>query len=389
MSDALLLANVHTVDGQQCNVAIADGVIAALRAAGEASGGLDCGGALLTPALADLHLHPDKAYLLDEEDAADSLAGAIARVRQRKPGETAAAVAARTVRLLNECLRHGTTAVRLHAEVDPLLGLRSVEGVLSAAAAFHGRVSTQVVAFAQEGILQEPGTEALLRRALRLGAHAVGGITYQDADTAAHLEIVCGLAREFACPLDLHADFCLPAGVTALPLVAAKVAAFGLGGRTLVGHCTSLAKLPEAERDALTAQLADAGVALVALPRTDLFLDGCIAPLEALEQRGLRCFIATNNVQNAFTSVGEASLPQVGQVYALARTLGTRHGLTRLVARLWQAHSVLGLPTISDVPQPGEPADLCLWDCEQPWQIVARGLSPRLVVAGGKLLPRA
>jgi cytosine deaminase len=198
---------------------------------------------------------------------------------------------------------------------------------------------------------------------------------------AAHLDAVCGLAREFAAPLDLHADFGIAPEASALPLVAAKVREYGLGGRTLIGHCTTLARLPPNRRDALARDLADSGVALVSLPRTDLYLDGAVAPLEALAACGLPCYLATNNVQNPFTPVGEPSLPAVAQLYALVARLGSRHQLDALACSLWRARVV-----IEPAWREQSARDFCLWDCHYPWQIVARGLAPAAVITGTRLL---
>ncbi len=53
----------------------------------------------------------------------------------------------------------------------------------------------------------------------------------------------------------------------------------------------------------------DVNAQVVALPRSDLFLDGAVAPLEDLRANGVRGYIGTNNVRNAFTPVGWPSLP--------------------------------------------------------------------------------
>ena len=130
-------------------------------------------------------------------------------MRAGKPFVTEEAVQEKTLRLLRWCLGFGTTRVRVHAEVDPLLGLRSVQGVLAAREALRGQMRVQVVAFPQEGIVKEPGTLELMREALLMGCDVVGAISYQDPDSRQHLSLAAGLARDFALPLDVHADFCV------------------------------------------------------------------------------------------------------------------------------------------------------------------------------------
>jgi cytosine/creatinine deaminase len=339
---------------------------------------------LVTPALVDVHLHPDKAYLLGQIPGGATLAEAIAAVRANKPAETAARVFERTARLLAECRSYGTLAVRLHAEVDPVLGLRGVEGVLAARDALGGTMSVQVCAFPQEGIVSRPGTMALLRAALAQGADVVGGITYSADPLDEHLAIVTGLARELGCPVDLHADLSLPDGTTSLPEVAAALAAAGLHGRALLGHCTSLPALDDGTRAAVLDQLARVDASLVVMPRTDLFFDGRIASLAECARHGVRALVATNNVQNPFTPVGVPSLPEVAAVYALVHRVGTVAGLAELAERLWAGRALIDGETAAIAA--GAVADLCVWPVSAAWELVARTPRPVAVIRCGRVV---
>jgi cytosine deaminase len=340
---------------------------------------VDLDGELVTPGLTDPHLHPDKAFALeDDTGAASTLAEAIARVRAQKPEQTSAMVKARTVRLVEWCLQLGTTSARVHAEVDPLLGLRSVAGVLAARTAVADRFHLEVVAFPQEGIVREPGTLSLMRDAMRLGCDVVGAISYQDPDARVHLGLAASLAREFGAPLDVHADFGVSVRESCLELLGEIAAEFGLRGRITVGHCTTLAAMDEATRERTIAHVLEAGMRVVCLPRTDLYMDGRVAPLERLWQAGVPAFVGTNNVVNAFTPVGRPSLPSVAAVYALAARQGSRPFLEKLATSLWQSAELT----------PGQVADLCVWPVREPWQLVATEAEPSAVLARGKFVHR-
>jgi cytosine deaminase len=290
------------------------------------------------------------------------------------------------MRLAEWCLSLGTTYARVHAEVDPLLGLRSVEGVLSARAALRGRMHLQIVAFPQEGIVREPGTLELMREAMRLGCDVVGAISYIDPEPRHHLELAADLSREFGAPLDIHADFGVSVGQSALVTIAEVVRDYGLAGRVLVGHATTLARMQPSLRATIVAHLADTGIGVCCLPRTDLYLDGVVAPLRELRQAGIGAWLGTNNVQNAFTPVGRPSLPSAAAVYALAAREGRRPELGRLASSLWGAHSSIlpgsGVPSVA----PGAAADLCLWPCSEPWQLVAAEPEPVAVFVEGALV---
>ena len=96
-----------------------------------------------------------------------TLAEAIRVTAEAKRAFTVEDIQARARRLLDRAAALGTTAMRGHVEVDPIVGLRGVEAVLPLRREYADRLDLQVCAFAQEGILQAPGTEALLREALR------------------------------------------------------------------------------------------------------------------------------------------------------------------------------------------------------------------------------
>ena len=66
-------------------------------------------------------------------------------------------------------------------------------------------VDIQVVAFPQEGILQDEGTEELLYKAMDLGADIVGGIPWYellDEDGKKHVDIVFEIAKKY--DRDIH-----------------------------------------------------------------------------------------------------------------------------------------------------------------------------------------
>jgi cytosine deaminase len=341
---------------------------------------IDAGGRLATPGLADPHLHPDKAFGLDDAaSSAATLPEAIAAVRALKPSVNASSICERTVRLLRWCLSLGTTRARVHAEVDPHLQLRSVEGVLAAREMLRDCMHVEVVAFPQEGIVREPGTLELMREAMVMGCDVVGAISYSDVDALEHLSLAADLANRFGAPLDVHADFGIAPESSALPALCDVTHRFGLEGRVAAGHCTTLATMGAAERALVTERLSGAGVTVISLPRTDLFLDGVVAPLDELRRAGIRCHVGTNNVRNAFTPVGRPSLPSVAAVYALAAHSGAKRELELLARSLWHSEIVTGTNDLVA----GATADLCIWPVHEPWRLVADESEPNLVFVGG------
>ena len=87
--------------------------------------------------------------------------------------------------------------IRSHIDVDPEIGLRHVEALLSLREAYRDVVEMQFVVFPQTGLLIRPGTAELMERALAMGVETVGGLDPAgiDNDPIRHLETIFGLAE--------------------------------------------------------------------------------------------------------------------------------------------------------------------------------------------------
>src|SRR5205085_11584078 len=138
---------------------------------------------------------------------AGTVAGAIRATAEMKRRFTRDDIHARARRALGLAIRHGTTAMRTHVEVDPIVGLAGMEAILPLQREYAWAIDRRICVFPQEGIFKSPGTEALMRGALQMGGQAVGGVPYNDTDPLAHLDLVFDLAREFDRDVDLHLDF--------------------------------------------------------------------------------------------------------------------------------------------------------------------------------------
>ncbi|MGH7358799.1 MAG: amidohydrolase family protein, partial [Candidatus Rokuibacteriota bacterium] len=273
-------------------------------------------GRLVVPGFVDAHVHLDKAYLLERAPSREgTLAEALRVTADAKRGFTVEDVRTRARALLDRAVRSGTTAMRGHVEVDPIVGLRSLEAVLPLRAEYADRLDLQLCAFAQEGILNAPGTEALLRAALRTGADVVGGCPYNDTDGAAHVDRVFALAQELDRDVDFHADFADEPIHRHVEAIIDRTERHGWHGRVAVGHLTELAACDESEQARVAERLRAAGIGVITLPATDLYLMGRrdarnirrgLAPVKRLRAAGVTVAAATNNVQNAFTPVGNA-----------------------------------------------------------------------------------
>ncbi len=330
----------------------------------------DAAGCLGIGGFVDPHIHLDKAHILDRcEMSEPSLAAAVRETARAKAGADVADVYARAARVAESAILNGTNLLRTFVEVDPRAGMRGFDAIMQIKQDYAWAIDIQICAFAQEGLTNEPQTEALLVQALEQGADLVGGCSYRDPDPETHIDRVFALARRFGTDVDFHIDFSLDPGMADLPALIAATQTHGYGGRVVAGHVTNLSAMPPEEVARIGRDLADAGIAVIALPATDLFLMGReadrlpprgLAPLAALRSLGVHVAVGTNNVMNPFTPYGDANALRMANLYANVAHLAAPDDLAACfdmvgdgAARLMGRHRSLAV---------GQPADLVLID---------------------------
>ena len=355
---------------------------------------IDLGGRLVTPGLVESHIHLDKALLDDRvASTAGTLEEAIRLTGEAKRAFTIDDIRGRARRVLDLAVRAGTTAMRSHVEVDPIVGLTGLEAMLPLREEYAPALDLQLCAFAQEGIVKVPGTEGLLRRALTMGADLIGGCPYNDTDGLEHIRIVFALATAFGVDVDFHVDFADEPDHLHVREIAAQTVRAGWQGRVAVGHLSELAAVPGFRQDEIIAEIAGAGVGVICLPATDLYLMGRtddhnvrrgLTPVRRLLAAGVPVALASTNIRNPFTPVGTADLSHMAFVAAVAAHMGTPADLRALLAAITlHPARLLRLPDYGLAP--GCRADLVVWDCGRPEDAVAT-LAPRtLVVKRGRV----
>ncbi|PTE02056.1 amidohydrolase family protein [Pandoraea apista] len=337
----LLINNVCVRDDAPLvDIAIKGGRIAAMEPGIDASADeqIDAQGRAAIPGLVEAHLHLDKALLhrrlparFGTLDEAIRVTGILKSKQERED------VLDRSRQVLDMAIRNGTVAIRAHPDVDLIQGLIGVETLLSLKDEYQNLLDLQIVAFPQEGILKSKGTYELMIDALRMGADVVGGCPYNELnweDTKRHIDIVFELAQRFDAPIDMHADFADDTSdqrFAAITYIAQRTIDTGYQGRVSLGHVTSLGALDNDQLAPVIEQVRLAGISIVTLPATDLYLGGRkdtqnqrrgLTPVKALHNAGVNVAYSSNNVRNAFTPFGKADMLQIGNLLAHVAQFG-------------------------------------------------------------------
>ncbi len=313
-------------------------------------------GYLLLPAAAEPHAHLDKALTADVvPNPAGDLLGAIEAWVAYRPSITVDNFAERAERAALMSLANGITAIRTHVDLGVDIGTTAVEGLLRAKAALAGRVDLQLVGLVGRPTSGAEGAEnrAVLRDALDMGLDVVGGCPHLDPDPVACTHDTLAIAADYGRPIDLHTDETLDPTHLDLETLAEMVLATGFEHGATASHCVSLGVQPEAVQRRVAEKVAAAGVSVVALPQTNLFLQARqqrvspprgLTALAALDDAGARVCAGADNLQDPFCLVGRADPLETAALMVMAGHDTPEVAYERVSGA---ARSAMGLPASS------------------------------------------
>jgi cytosine deaminase len=361
-------------DGLLVDIGIRDGLFVAIepKLLGQAHECVDAGGHLVSPGFVETHIHLDKTCIIDRCECAPhgSPVRPMERIAAIKHSFTVEDVNARARRTLEKCVLHGCTLMRTHVDVDPQVGLRGFEGVKALVAEYAWAIDIEICVMPQDGLLDNPGTEALMIEALRSGARVIGAAPSYDSDSSAQIRRIFELAREFDVDIDMHLDSGASASQLDTLLVCELTEKYGWGGRVALGHVSKLSTMPLAEFDKVAKLMQQAGVALIVLPSTDLHLSGrdqeCnvrrgVVDANRLVRQGVNCSVSSNNILNPFTPYGDGQLIRQANLYANVVQRSAPEEL-RDTWRMFTTNSARLMRRSDYGIAPGNPADFVVVD---------------------------
>ena len=168
----------------------------------------------------------------------------------------------------------------------------------------------QVVAFAQDGIVREPGATELMHQAMKLGADVAGGIPwieYTDDAIKEHVRVMFDLAKKYNKDVSMLVDDAGDPGLRSLEAMALETIRIGWEGRALAHHARAMALYPTPYLQKLSAILKKAHMGMVTDPHT--------GPLhlrvrEMLDNGNLIC-LGQDDISDAYYPYGRNNMLEV------------------------------------------------------------------------------
>jgi cytosine deaminase len=369
------------------DIGIKDGRIAAIEPALESNArSIDVAGKLVSPGFVESHIHLDKSFIRDRSELVE---GTIQEafddvIRQKTIEFSPEDVHARAERTLRKCLLNGTTHMRTQLEVDPFVGLRSLEGILPLIEAYKWAIDIEICVFPEEGLFNRPGTEDLMIEALKRGCRVIGANPSADSDPTGQIDWVFDTAREFDVDIDMHLDADENPADMLSGYVCELTEKFGYGGRVTLAHLIKATAVPEDRFNEIARRLAGAGVAVTVLPITDLYISGRdmdhnvlrgVLPAHKMLRQGVNCAMSTNNVVNPITPFGHCSLLHLATVYANICHVWRPEDLAECFEMVTR-RAAKNLRRDDYGIEVGNPADLVVLDCADRVEAVCQPAAP-------------
>ncbi len=361
---------------------------------------LDAAGRLVTPALVEPHIHLDAVLTVGQPryNLTGSLFEGIAIWGERVKSLTVEDVKQRVRQVLRWQLANGVLFVRSHVDVcDPeLTALRALVEIRQEVA---GQMALQLVAFPQQGILSFPDGEALMRRAVELGADVVGAIPHFELSREygeRSVKFAMTLAAERGLRVDIHCDETDDEQSRFLEVMIAETIRLGMQGRVTASHTTAMHSYNNAYAYRLVNNLRRAELHLVTNPLDNSVLQGRFdsypirrghTRVKQLLAAGVNVCIGHDSVMDPWYPLGYGDPLQAASVLAHYGQMTGYEEIKTLIDMISvNAARALGLEEYG--LEPGCRADLVLFDAPSEMDAV-RLVAPRLaVIRGGEIVAR-
>ena len=355
---------------------------------------------LVSPPFVDPHIHLDKVLVLESvrPNKSGTLMEAIEILWDKKRNYTVDDIVERAGRVIEWAVQNGTLYIRTHVDVDTIGKLMPLKGVLEAKKKYSHLVDIQIVAFPQEGILKDPGTEKLLYEAIEMGADIVGGMPANENnenDKKRHIEIAFEIAKKYNRDIDMHVDETDDPSSITLEYLADKTLKEEYFERVTAGHTCALAAYKDDYANKVIEKVVKAKIHMITNPATNLMLQGRedkqpkrrgITRVKELLEAGANVSFGQDCIKDTFYPFGQADMLEVALITAHAAHMSLPHEIETVFKMCtYNAAKILKLKDYGI--KEGYKANLVILDAPTILEAI-RTQPGRIVIKDGKIIAK-
>jgi len=406
----LLLKNASLSDGStNIDLAIENGtlIIKGYNLNKKADKTIDLLGNLVIPGFVESHVHLDIALMNSWEHpgrpaAFRSPVELNSAMEERRKNFTREDIEHRAGLGIEMASRHGVTAMRAQCQIDREIGLKHIEALVKTREKYRDRVTLQIVAFPQQGLLDQPEMKVLLKEAFNIGAYVMGcasnlvPLVSSVSDMKRYIDAAFETALDFGVDFDVHSDLGIPRqiGFDDLEVVhlARRTIEYGYQGRVTAGHVCALDSAEPDVAEKAIALMRDANLNVVSQP--DMYRLGRedqrsvrrgLTRVKQLLAAGVNVTFASNNVRDAYRPLGNFDLLEEGLVLAYGAHMDSVSELETLM-QMCTENAARALDLAGYGINVGDKADMVVLNAVSPSAALVGQVEKLYVIKNGSLV---
>lgn len=380
------------VTGTQTGLAhlrIKNGVIAAIVDAKEQwteeLPRVDGKGLLLLPSFEEAHIHLDKTYYDGPWKAVRRSSSIFDRIEEEKVllPKLLPDAKRQAESILARIQGYGSTHVRAHCNIEPVSGLKRLEATKLALESYTGKISSEIVAFPQHGLLRSNSVE-LMGQAMSEGATHVGGLDPYtvDENIEKSLHTMMELAVKHQAGIDMHLHDGGEAGKQTLLELVRLTEEAGLQGQVTVSHAFWFAGAEKQEAEEMASRMGSLGMSVastVPMGRT-------MMPLPMLQRAGVNVKLATDSLTDHWSPFGSGDMLEKAGRFAELYGYSDELSLSQSLATITGGVTPLNAAGENIWPKAGDVASFVLVQASCAAEAVARRSARQAVWYQGQLV---
>ncbi|MCZ8533437.1 amidohydrolase family protein [Psychrobacillus psychrodurans] len=340
---------------------------------------------LMLPTFKEMHIHIDKTYYGGPWKAilpATSIFDKFDEEKELLP-KLLPTAQFRAEKILETLLCFGSTHVRTHCNIDPVIGLSNLEATMQALENFSGELSHEIVAFPQHGLLRS-NSVAQVRQALKQGATIVGGVDPGSVDDNIEksLQTIMDIAVEANAGIDIHLHDRDTLGMLAMNRLADLTEEAKWHGKVTVSHAFGFAGESSEGSAELAERFAKLGISIT----SSVPIGNLIMPIPMLREKGVKVELGTDSLTDHWSPFGNGdNLEKAGRLAELYHHVDEL-SLSQSLGYITGGITPLDKEGNQVWPQVGDKASVVFVDASCSAEAVARRSKKRVVLFNGNIV---
>lgn len=346
---------------------------------------VDGKGLLLLPSFEEAHIHLDKTYYDAPWKAVRRISSIFERIEEEKVllPKLLPDAKRQAESILSLIQGYGSTHMRSHCNIEPVSGLKRLEATKQALETFSGKISSEIVAFPQHGLLRSNSVE-LMRQAMAEGATHVGGLDPHTVDE--HIEkslnAMVELAVQYQAGIDIHLHDSGEPGKQTLLQLADLTEEAGLQGKVTVSHAFWFARAEQQEAEDMAKRLASLGMSVA----STVPIGKMMMPLPMLHKHGVNVKLATDSLTDHWSPFGNGDQLEKAGRFAELYGYNDERSLAQSLAFVTSGITPLDSEGQQVWPKVGDTASFVLVEASCSAEAVARRSARQAVWFEGRLV---